>query len=137
MRIILSSIILLSVLLHSCKGGGAEDPTATVSGVKSLLNSGGNKTWSITKYYLNGSLQTLTAGQSRYTKTFKYDNTWIDSDGYSGTYTINNPTSLTEVTSNAGSANRTLNYKINSISTTSLDVEYVEGQNTYRFVYAL
>ena len=102
-----------------------------------MLNSGANKTWTISKYYVNGTLQTLTAGQARYTKTYKYDNTWIDSDGYLGTYTVNNPSSITEATTNAGSANRTINLKVNSISTTALDVEYTEGTTTYRFVYAL
>lgn len=132
------ALIFISVALILSSCNGKKDTTSdTVSGVKAQLNSGSNKTWSISKYYVNGALQTLTAGQARYTKTYKYDNTWIDSDGYSGTYTLNNTTSLSEVTTNAGSANRTVNYKINTISTTALDVEYTEGSTTYRFVYAL
>ena len=128
--------ISIALILSSCNGK-KDTSSDTVSGVKAQLNSGSNKTWTISQYYLNGSLQTLTPGQSRYTKTYKYNNTWIDSDGYSGTYTLNNTTSLSEATTNAGSANRTVNYKINTISTTALDVEYTEGTTTYRFVYAL
>lgn len=132
--LILSFALLL--IFSSCNGK-KDTSSDTVSGVKAQLNSGTNKTWTISKYYVNGALQTLTAGQARYTKTYKYDNTWIDSDGYSGSYTLNNTTSLSETTTNAGSANRTVNYKINTISTTALDVEYTEGSTTYRFVYAL
>lgn len=108
----------------------------SVDSVKTRLNNGLSKTWQLTKMYSNGVEQTLTAGQSRYTKTFKYDNTWFDSDGYIGTYTISSLSALQEITTNASGGNRTINYTIKSSTVVGLDVEYTLGSTTYRLVYA-
>jgi hypothetical protein len=87
--------------------------------------------------FVNGTQATLTAGQARYTKTFKTDNTWIDSDGYVGTYTVPNTTALIEITTNMSSGSRTISYTIKSISVTSLEVEYSIASTTYRLIFSL
>lgn len=108
----------------------------SVDSVKTKLNNGLSKTWQLTKMYSNGTEQPLTAGQSRYTKTFKYDNTWFDSDGYIGTFTLLSPSALQEITTNASGGSRIINYTIKSSSVVGLDVEYTLGTTTYRLVYA-
>lgn len=125
----------LIVLLISCNKETIVGPT--VDTVKSSLTAGVTKTWTLSKMFVNGSQATLTPGQTRYTKTYKADNTWIDSDGYAGTYTIPNPTALTEVTTNLPSGSRTINYLIKSSSTTSLEVEYSTSSTTYRLIFSL
>ena len=99
----------------------------TVDTVKSNLNNGLTKTWTLSKLYVNGTQTTLTAGQARYTKTYKADNTWLDSDGYLGTYALTNPQSLSEITTNYPGGARTITYAIKASTATSLDVEYTQG----------
>ena len=64
------------------------------------------------------------------------DNTWFDSDGYVGTYSVPNQTSIQEITTNATGGSRTINYTIKSSTMVGLDVEYTLGNTTYRLVYA-
>jgi hypothetical protein len=105
--------------------------------IKSILSNGLTKTWTLTKLYVNGTQQTLTAGQARFTKTFKANNNWLDSDGNIGTYSLPNINSLQEVTTNHPSGTRTINYTIKECNTTILDVEYVIANTTYRLVFTL
>jgi hypothetical protein len=125
----------LSVMLFSCKKESSSGPTT--DSVKNMLTGGVTKTWTLSKMFVNGTQATLTAGQARYTKTFKTDNTWIDSDGYVGTYTVPNTTALIEITTNMNSGSRTISYTIKSISVTSLEVEYSIASTTYRLIFSL
>jgi hypothetical protein len=123
------------ILFLSCKKEGSVN--ATVDTVKATLTNDLSKTWSLNKLYVNGTQTTLTAGQARYTKTFKVDNTWLDSDGYLGTYSLPNPQAISEVTTNQLGGAQTIVYKINSCTTTQLDVEYTQGTTVYRLVFIL
>jgi hypothetical protein len=125
----------LGLLFSSCKKEGGEN--ATVDTVKAALTNNLSKTWTLNKLYVNGTQTTLTAGQARYTKTFKVDNTWLDSDGYLGTYSLPNPQAISEVTTNQLGGAQTIVYKINSCTTTQLDVEYTQGTTVYRLVFIL
>jgi len=127
--------ISIFCLFLSCKKSSSEGPT--VDSVKSILTAGVTKTWTLSKMFVNGTQSTLTAGQARYSKTYKADNTWVDSDGYAGTYTIPNPTAIIEITTNLPTGSRTVNYLIKSSSTTSLEVEYNIATTTYRLVFSL
>jgi hypothetical protein len=122
-------------LLFSCKKEGSVN--VTVDTVKATLTNDLSKTWSLNKLYVNGTQTTLTAGQARYTKTFKVDNTWLDSDGYLGTYSLPNPQAITELVTNQPGGSQTITYKINTCTTTQLDVEYTQGTTVYRLVFIL
>ena len=130
-------VILFTCCLFflSCKKDGSSE--VTVDTVKSNLNNGLTKTWTLSKLYVNGTQTTLTAGQARYTKTYKVDNTWLDSDGYLGTYSLNNPQALSEITTNYPGGAQTITYAIKTSTATSLDVEYTQGLTTYRLVFTL
>jgi hypothetical protein len=127
-----SLLIALSFLLFfSCSKKDdniQEDP-------KVYISNNNAKSWKLTKIFVNGSLQNLTVAQLLFTKTYKSDNTWQDSDGYSGTYSIVNPQLFKEITINASGGNTTIDYKINSLNQLTLDIEYTFNQQTYRFVY--
>ena len=128
-------LILCLLTVFSCKK--ESEKGSSVYSIKSTLTAGVTKTWTLSKMYIDGSEVALTPGQARYTKTYKADNTWIDSDGYAGTYTIPNPTALTEVTTNLPSGSQTINYLIKYCSTTSLEVEYSAANTTYRLIFSL
>lgn len=102
---------------------------------KVYISNNNAKSWKLTKIFVNGSLQNLTGAQMLFTKTYKSDNTWQDSDGYSGTYSIVSLQLFKEITINASGGNTTIDYKINSLNQSTLDIEYTFNQQTYRFVY--
>lgn len=107
----------------------------TVKYVKTQLTANKTKTWRLKAVIVNGQSQTLTAAQSAYTKTYNSDETWLDSDGYKGTFSILTPTSVKEVTSNAVAGSGTIQYDILTINGTLLIVEYTYNQVKYRFEF--
>jgi hypothetical protein len=123
------------ILFLSCKK--QENSIETVETVKATLTNSLSKTWTLSKLYVNGTQTTLTAGQARYTKTLKVNNTWLDSDGYLGTFSLPNPQAITEVTTNQPGGSQTITYKINSCTTTQLDVEYTQASTVYRLVFTI
>ncbi len=125
----------LVLFLFSCKKDGSGE--ATVDTIKSNLNNGLTKTWNLSKLYVNGTQMTLTPGQARYTKTYKVDNTWLDSDGYLGTYSVASVQSISEITTNASGGSRTIVYTVKACNSTQLDVEYTLASTTYRLVFVL
>jgi hypothetical protein len=122
-------------LLSSCKKASGDTPT--VNTVRSTLNNDLSKTWTLSKLFVNGTQMTLTPGQARYTKTYKVDNTWLDSDGYLGTYNLSSTQAMSETTSNAPGGTQTINYTIKACTTTLLDLEYTLGSTTYRLVFSV
>ena len=118
--------------LSSCSK--KENPN-TVKYVKTQLTANKTKTWRLKAVIVNGQSQTLTAAQSAYTKTYNSDETWIDSDGYKGTFSILTVTSLKVVTSNAIAGTSTIQYDILTIDGTRLIVEYTFNQVKYKFEF--
>ena len=128
MRILIVCFFIAS--LFSCKKKKETDP---ITEVKTTLSANSIKDWRLSKLYINGNSQVLTSGQLVYKKTYKIDGTWLDTDGYSGTYSIESPLLLKEVTTVGGTG--TISYKINFLTSASLDIEYTYSNQTYRFVY--
>jgi hypothetical protein len=118
--------------LSSCSK--KENPN-TVKYVKTQLTANKTKTWRLKAVIVNGQSQTLTAAQSAYTKTYNSDETWLDSDGYKGTFSILTVTSLKVVTSNAIAGTSTIQYDILTIDGTRLIVEYTFNQVKYKFEF--
>ena len=106
--------------------------------VESTLSNNSSRTWKLEMFLKNDNAQSLTPGQLIYTKTYKKDNTWEDSDGYKGTYSVITEKQLQEVTKNAsGGGLSTIDYTIVKITTESLTVEYTFNQDKYKFIYKL
>lgn len=118
--------------LSSCSK--KENPN-TVKYVKTQLTANKTKTWRLKAVIVNGQSQTLTAAQNAYTKTYNSDETWLDSDGYKGTFSILTVTSLKVVTSNAIAGTSTIQYDILTIDGTRLIVEYTFNQVKYKFEF--
>jgi hypothetical protein len=131
----LVSICLLLNLMSSCKKESSKEPT--INSIYTSLHNGLVKTWTLKKLYVNGVESTLTQGQARFTKTYKVDNTWYDSDGYLGTYSVPSITTLTEATTNSTPTSQSTTYVIKGCTTTSLDIEYTQGTTTYRLVFSI
>jgi hypothetical protein len=105
--------------------------------IESTLSNNSSKTWKLEKLFKNDQAQTLTPGQLIYSKTYKKDRTWEDSDGYKGTFTLPTDKLLKEVTLNSTGSPLTIEYTIVNITTESLTVEYTFNQDKYKFVYKL
>lgn len=103
--------------------------------VKTQLTANKTKTWLLKAVFVNGQSQTLTTAQSAYTKTYNSDETWLDSDGYKGTFSIMAVTSFKEITSNAITGASTIQYDIVTINGSKLVVEYTFNQVKYRFEF--
>jgi len=126
-------IMMVSITMFtSCSKSSSSDPIANM---KFNLTGGGVQTWKLSKFLLNGNAQTLTTAELAYTKTYKSDGTWLDSDGYNGTFSIGSLVLMKEITTNSNPPNSTIDYVINSISGNSIDVEYTSNSQTYEFVY--
>ena len=85
--------------------------------------------WKIDSMTNNGAVLVLTAAQKRYTKTFKRDGTYFDSDGSSGTWIMPTITDLNIVSSNGMDSVTIKNkvsfkYKIAELNSAQLFIKY-------------
>lgn len=125
-------LLFFFICLSSCS---KKDNPLTLKYVKTQLTGNKTKTWLLKAVFVNGQSQTLTAAQSAYTKTYNSDETWLDSDGYKGTFSILTVTSIKEVTSNTVAGASTTQYDIVTINGSKLVVEYTFNQVKYRFEF--
>jgi len=123
--------IFLSIVLYCSFLGCTKDEVL----VAEYLTNRSSKTWNLKSLYINDAKQTLTPAQRIYTKTYKTDFTWVDSDGYNGTFTVEGKTALHETTENATGGPVTIDYSITNIQTTYFSIEYTLNQDKYKFVY--
>ena len=129
-----SVVLLLFISISSCKKN--ESSVGSIFNYKQILTGGGVKTWTLNKLFVNGTENTLTPGQTRYTKSFKADNTWVDSDGHSGTYIIASIQKITETTIVPAQTEK-IEYTIRSMENTKLELEYTFSNITYLLVFGL
>jgi hypothetical protein len=134
MKKIINTILafVATFLIFSCSKKDTPDP---VTVMKNALCGSSTKVWKFSKFILNGNEQTLSASALAYTKTYKSNGTWLDSDGYTGTFTIGSSVLLKEVTTNSNPPNSTTDFVINSITETKIDIEYTVNSQTYEYVY--
>ncbi len=147
MKKILSFLTLLFfvLLINGCSKTTevVETPEAKVA---RLLTGEGNRYWHLNKVYVNTVLQPLTDAQMKYTKTYTADpgntdpanakkGTFVNSDGYTGKWTLLNATQLYETYTNNPSGPVAVTYIINEISANTLDIEYTANMKTVREVY--
>lgn len=123
--------IFLSIAIYCSFLGCTKDEIL----VAEYLTNKSSRTWKLKELYINESRQTLTPAQRIYTKTYKNDYTWLDSDGYNGTFTVDGKSALHETTENTTGGPSSIDYSITNIQTTYFSIEYTLNQDKYRFVY--
>ena len=98
-------------------------------------NSSNAKSWGIEKLSVNDTLIELDADQLKYTKTYRRDSTFQDSDGLQGRWLLsNNNTTLTETVQLGGQG--TWTYKVETLNETSLRIRLIsDGTDTYNTLY--
>lgn len=103
----------------------------------------GNRIWFIRQLYLNGTMQTLTAAQSKYWKSYTValtdpdstSGTFADSDGYRGTWDLKSVTSIDETILNQPSGSVPVPLNINKLDAHTMDVQYIANGSMVRIVY--
>jgi hypothetical protein len=119
-------LVLLLSIFTACKKNNNNDPQASKF---ELLTAKGAKTWQIEQLSVNDTLIALTPQQLQYTRTYKSDSTFVDSDGISGKYRfLNGDIMLYENILLGGAGARY--YNILSISDSKLVMRlYSDGTN--------
>ncbi len=132
-------IILCLQLLVSCT---REVPVVPLSQPVQNLIGNINRTWRLTELYLNGSMQTLTTQQKNYAKTYKLSSGQIDSgtvtntDGFVGDWVLPSAQLLRETfTLNSQPQQVQIIYTVIEISSSKLDVSYIQNGTLTREVY--
>jgi hypothetical protein len=121
------SITLLSI--NSCKKN-TDNPTPTPT-PSEILNAGSSKTWQIEKIYINDTLLALTPEQLNYTKTYKSDSSFFDSDAISGKYKLTNDGKKLEESLIIGGSG-TSYYDVEVLTASQLVLKLTsDGTNTY------
>lgn len=142
MKNVLSSILIVcfTILFAGCSKNDGGSISPRDQNVK-YLTGDGNRYWHLKNVYLNNLQQTLTDSQMKYTKTYTinpaqtYTGTFVNSDGYMGKWRMLTDLQLNEVFSNNPSGGVIVDYYINEITDTVLDIEYTANLKTVREVY--
>jgi hypothetical protein len=96
-----------------------------------------NKQWNITKLYINDTLFPLTEEQLLYTKTYKRDSTFEDTDGIRGKYSISSDGKYLNETETIGGSG-TSTYNIINLNSSNLEYRLIyngtDSLNT-RFIF--
>jgi hypothetical protein len=137
---------LLAMTLVSAFSGCSktpDTPTRPEDLVIQNLVGMGNRIWFIRQLYLNGTMQTLTAAQSKYWKSYTValtdpdstSGTFADSDGYRGVWDLKSVTSIDETILNQPSGAVPVPININKLDAHTMDVQYIANGSMVRIVY--
>jgi hypothetical protein len=118
--------------LPSC---GGDEPEPQPKSKLEQFSGTALKVWGIEKLYVNDTLIPLTAEQLRYTKTYKRDSSFVDSDGLQGSWILDaNAGTLKEQITLGGTG--TLTYKIELLSESALHLRLIgDGSQTLNTFY--
>jgi hypothetical protein len=121
----LSTLILC---LNACKKKSEDTPTPSAA---ELLTSTSAKTWQIEKIYINDTLLAMTPEMLNYTKTYKSDSSFFDSDAISGKYMLTNDGKKLEESLIIGGSG-TSYYDVEVLTASQLVLKLTsDGTNTY------
>ena len=101
----------------------------------------GNKVWRLKQVFVQTVPQTLTDAQMKYTKTYTLDpsspfsGNFTNSDGYNGSWKINDSRELKETILNNPAGSVQVLYDINNLTDSKLDIQYTQNLKTVREVY--
>lgn len=143
MKNVLNHIMIMcfaAILLSGCSKPGPEIMTPRDQNVK-FLTGDGNRYWRLKAIYVNNLQVVLSDAQMRFSKTYTvnpaqaYTGTFVNSDGYTGKWRMLTDLQLNEVLTNNPPGGIIIDYYINEISATLLDMEYTSNLKTVREVY--
>lgn len=138
--ITLFTITICFILFTGCTKSDPPALTQLQQDVNSLVGIG-NKVWHLKQIYIQTIPQTLTDAQMKYTKTYTLDpsgankGSFTDSDGFTGTWKINDSRELKEIIMNNPAGAILKDYEINDITDTKLDIWYLANLKIVREVY--
>lgn len=137
-------LLALSLLFAfgSCKKTEVAPTTPEDLVIQNLVGTG-NRIWFVKQIYVNGTLQTLTAAQSKYWKSYMVaiadpdttSGTFADSDGYKGIWDLTSLTTLDETILNQPTGAVPLPININKLDAHTMDVQYIASGSMVRIVY--
>lgn len=136
----LMTMCFAAILFSGCSKPDGEIMTPRDQNVK-FLTGDGNRVWRLKNIYVNNLQVVMTDAQMRYTKTYTinpaqaYTGSFVNSDGYTGKWRMITDLQLNEVFSNNPAGGVAIDYYINEISATLLDIEYTSNLKTVREVY--
>jgi hypothetical protein len=142
----LLTILICSILFVGCSGD-KDVPETREERVVRYLTGVGNKYWHLKEVYVNMVKQNLTDHQQKFTITYTADpsnsdplnaktGTFINSDGLSGKWKLTSDgTELQQTYLNNSGGPVKVVYSINSITESTLDIEYLENMTLVREVY--
>jgi hypothetical protein len=125
-------VTVLFIFISSCKKN--DSLSKSISTYQQIITGGSIKTWTLNKLFVNDTESILTPGQARFTKTFRVNNTWIDSDGHSGTFIIASMQRITETTIVPAQTEK-IEYTIRNIENNKLELEYTLANIKYTLVF--
>lgn len=140
--LLFNSFISRIVLLATCFYGattlsscGSDDPEPEPKPKVEQFSGASLKVWGIEKLYVNDTLIQLDAQQLLYTKTYKRDSSFVDSDGLQGTWNLDaNGTTLKENLTLGGTG--TLTYKVETLTESNLHLRLIgDGTQTLNTLY--
>ncbi len=133
-------IICCFILFTGCSKTVAPVISQQQQDVNSLVGIG-NKVWRLKQIYLTTVPQVLTDAQLKYTKTYTLDpaspfsGSFTNSDGNNGTWKMTTDRVLKETIINNPSGPVKVEYDVNEITETKLDIQSVQNNKLVREVY--
>ena len=108
---------------------------------KTLLSGTGSfddmeRIWKVDSIKINGEGLNLSNSQLKYTKTFKSQGGFIDSDGNLGTWEMPSLTVL-EISILNTKTEKSLSYEIKELNSIKLDLELQDGSDRYEYFFIL
>jgi hypothetical protein len=108
---------------------------------KTLLSGTGSfddmeRIWKVDSIKINGEGLNLSNSQLKYTKTFKFQGGFLDSDGQLGTWEMPSLTVL-EISILNTKTEKSLSYEIKELNSIKLDLELQDGSDRYEYFFIL
>jgi len=108
---------------------------------KTLLSGTGSfddmeRIWKVDSIKINGEGLNLSNSQLKYTKTFKFQGGFLDSDGHLGTWEMPSLTVL-EISILNTITEKSLSYEIKELNSIKLDLELQDGSDRYEYFFIL
>lgn len=96
------------------------------------------KLWKLDSISVDGKPMVLTTNQKKYTKKFFHSGAYIDSDGFAGTWELNELNALKHVTSGIVSTVKlTSNYEIIEVNSAQLNLKLLNTTPKYEYFFII
>jgi hypothetical protein len=97
------------------------------------------KIWKLDSISMDGKVLPITANQKKYTKKFFHSGTYLDSDGFAGTWELSEINTLKHITSGttATSPKITSTYEIIEVNSAQLSVKLLNTTPKYEYFFII